>query len=222
MKYLLLLLLFSASIEAKEIYITISTDGYHQQQSYTLDPKLKVWQLQDYVFENNNLSSKNYSLVSLGAEGYAALKPENNLASYGNAPNDPVMFYVVKKHQAIKKETESEKAEDKQEPKEEEQPKVADEPKADDEPKKEDKPKADDKSKADAQPKEENPKPENVPISQEKSEPAVSPTTEENPPPKSEPIPEESPTPESAPPSTEEPMDEVPIDEEQSNEEISF
>ncbi|HXW53561.1 MAG TPA: hypothetical protein VEL47_05610 [Myxococcota bacterium] len=131
MKFFILLLIASSALNAKQIYVDIQlSPTFSYRDEYTVDPSVKVWQLKEMIFKNNDLDWKKYVLARRPHEEFSVLEPDNSLTSYGNAPQDPVLFFVIKKTSGLEKEEpaphepakDSEKPEEKKEEPSQEKP----------------------------------------------------------------------------------------------------
>lgn len=107
MRIVILLAVFVAlSAQAKIVHFYIYYDSQSRPiyDPYTVDSKLKVWQLKNRVFGDHGLDSKKYVIVQETAEGDAVLDPNNALENYGQGPDEPVMFRIIQAKANLPKE----------------------------------------------------------------------------------------------------------------------
>lgn len=98
MRIVIVLAVFVAlSAQAKVVHFYIYYDSQSRPvyDPYTVDSKLKIWQLKNRVFGDHGLDLKKYALVQETAEGDTLVDPNNALENYGQGPDEPVKFRII-------------------------------------------------------------------------------------------------------------------------------
>jgi hypothetical protein len=91
-KICIFLLVFSSTILGKTIHVDVN-QGHLTTE--TVDPALKIWYLQHYIFREQGIDPQRYTLAIKTSSGFARAKPHDPIVKYGAYPESTAQLYVV-------------------------------------------------------------------------------------------------------------------------------